>query len=215
MIPNPDQGKRIKTQLTGRNAFDMRFAVTASDEYAAVDYFTFGKTSNFTGARMTGFTVELLDANGDPMSLADLPESVLFNLDATDIGIGARLPDGLFGAGGNEGEIGFFSDGRAGISSTLSSDVLAFGALTNADYVALFGDAFLDDSMTPDGLFWDDNADPEDESALVAWNNIGGGGWTYGALATAANIDGRLAELAAALGVEVADLGYVDGGLVP
>lgn len=208
-------GKRIKTRLTGRNPFDITMRTTSSATYPSVDYFTFGKTSNYTGARITGFTVELLDENGDPMSLSDPANAVLFNLAATDIGLGAKLPEGLFGEGGHEGNIGFFSDTNAGFTRLTSTDVLEFGALTNGDYVGFFGDSLLDNSMTPDGLFWDDNDDPDDESALVAWNNLSGGGWTYGTLETPADIDDRLQELADALGVDVGDLGYVDGGLVP
>ncbi len=223
MANNPDiycdseggSGKRIKTQLTGRNPFDITLRTTASADHPSVDYFTFGKVSNFTGARMTGFSLELLDADGNPMGQLDPSNAVLFNLDAADIGLGARLPDGLFGAGGQEGEVGFFSDGRASLALTASDDVLTFGALSNEDYVANFGTGFIDNTMTPDGLFWDDNNDPADEAALVAWNNIAGGGWTYGTLGTDADIDARLAELASTLGVDVAALGYVDGQLVP
>lgn len=208
-------GKRVKTQLTGPSPFDMRIRTVASATYPTVDYFTFGKTSNFTGARMTGFSLQLLDANGNAMGTLAPSDAVLFNLNATDIGIGARLPDGLFGAGGQEGEIGFFSSSRASLASTTSVDALTFAALSNTEYLANFGDSFIDNTMTPDGLFWDDNNDPTDESALVAWNDLSNGGWTYGTLDTAANIDARLTELATALGVSVADLGYVDGGLVP
>ncbi|MEL0438036.1 choice-of-anchor F family protein [Phycobacter sp. K97] len=208
-------GKRIKTQLTGSSAFDIRLRTVASATYPSVDYFTFGKTSNFTGARMTGFSLQLLDADGNAMGTLAPSEAVLFNLAATDIGIGARLPDGLFGAGGQEGDIGFFSSDRAALARTTAVDELTFGALNNAEYLASFGDSFIDDTMTPDGLFWDDNNDPTDESALVAWNDLSNGGWTYGTLDIAANIDARLTELATALGVSVADLGYVAGGLVP
>jgi len=208
-------GKRVKTQLTGPVPFEMRLSTTPSVDNPIVDYFTFGKTSNYTGARMTGFSLELLDVDGNSMGTLDPADAVLFNLDATDIGLGARLPDGLFGSGGQEGDIGFFSDEKAGLSLTTSSDTLDFGALSNAVYVSHFGTAMLDNSMTPDGLFWDDNDDPTDESALVAWNNLAGGGWTYGTLDTAANIDARLDELAAALGVDVADLEYTANGIVP
>lgn len=218
-------GKRIKVQLTGADPFNMRFQTVPNGEVfdetgapvdtSSVDYFTFGKVSNFTGARITGFTLSLLDADGNPMGELDPSDAVLFNLDATAIGLGARLPDGLFGAGGQEGDIGFFSDARAGLALTPTEDVLTFGALSNAVFVENFGTALLDDTMVPDGLFWDDNDDPDDESALVAWDNIAGGGWTYGTLDTPEAIDDRLEELADALGVDVADLEYAAGELVP
>ncbi|HEV8036961.1 choice-of-anchor F family protein [Yoonia sp.] len=245
----PGSGKRIKTWLTGPDPFDMTFQ-TSSDPYlitdpanealpivtdgvvdtSSVDYFTFGKTSNFTGARITSFSLELLDANGNPMGDLDAANAVLFLRDGLDpkLAGGAGLPDGLFGAGGNEGDIGFFSDAKAQPTLTPESDVMTFGAFTNTVYVANFGTAFLDDTMVPDGLFWDDNADPDDESALIAWNNIGGDGWTYGTLALTEIPDDlpgsedppvllpeRLEELAATLGVSVEDLNYVAGGAVP
>lgn len=223
MASNPDvycdsaggSGKRIKTYLTGRNSFDINLRTTPSATYSSVDYFSFGKVSNFTGARINGYTVELLDADGNSMGELAPEDAVLFNLDATDVGLGARLTDGLFGAGGQEGNIGFISEDRAGLSSVKTTDTLDFGGISNAEHLEYFGDSILDNSMVPDGIFWDDNDNPDDEGALVAWNNVGGGGWTYGNLDTAANIDARLSELAASLGVTVAELGYTAGGLVP
>lgn len=208
-------GKRVKTWLTGPSPFDIRLRTQSSAEFPTVDYFTFGKTSNFTGARITGLSLQLLASDGTPMGALDPANAVLFNTAATGIGLGARLPDGLFGAGGQEGEIGFFDPDRATLSLTPSADALDFGALTNTYYVTNFGTAMLDNSMLPDGLFWDDNGDPSDESALVAWNNIAGGGWTYGIIELPENIDARLAELAASLGVTVPELGYAAGALVP
>ncbi|KQB95870.1 hypothetical protein AL073_14465 [Loktanella sp. 1ANDIMAR09] len=236
----PGSGKRIKTWLTGPEPFEMTFQ-TNSDPYfdeesnlvdtSSVDYFTFGKVSNFTGARITGFSLELRDADGVLMDPSDPANAVLFNLAATKIGLGGRLVDGLFGEGGNEGDIGFFSESRAGFTSDFSENILAFGtasgadaAFTNSDYTAAFGDFFLDNTMVPDGLFWDDNDNPDDESALIAWYNIADGEWNYGNLALTEVPDDlpgsveppvllpeRLAELAATLGVEVDDLDYASG----
>ena len=223
-------GKRIKTWLTGRAPFDMRirtsptFTNQAGEavDVSSVDYFNFGKFSNFTGARITGVSIELLAADGTLMGTLDPANAVLFNLDPdvmANLGNGARIVDGLFGAGGNEGEIGFFSDATAGFSLVRSVDTLDFGSaanlLSNPFYVANFGTAMLDNSMIPEGLFWDDNGDPSDESALVAWNNIAAGGWIYGNLALPATLPARLEELAASLGVTVADLAYTPGALVP
>lgn len=211
-------GKRIKTRLTGPEALDIRMRTTPSDEFAEVDYFTFGKTSNLTGARITDLSIQLLDADGNLMNPETPEAAVLFNLAASAIGLGANLPDGLYGSGGNEGEIGFFSDDAAELDLAASANTLDFGALSNADghYATYFGNALLDDTMVPDGLFWDDNADPADESALIAWNNISGGGWTYGIIELGDDaIEARKIELAAALGVEVDALNYVPGGPVP
>ncbi|WP_342070062.1 choice-of-anchor F family protein [Yoonia algicola] len=95
----PGSGKRIKTWLTGPDPFDMTFQ-TSNEPYlitdptngivgsvvdtSSVDYFTFGKTSNFTGARITSFTLELLDAAGNPMGELDAADAVLFLRDGLD-----------------------------------------------------------------------------------------------------------------------------------
>ena len=250
----PGSGKRIKTQLTGPDPFDMTFQ-TSSDPYlitdpanealpivtdgvvdtSSVDYFTFGKTSNFTGARITSFTLELLDADGNPMGgdigdpQADAVQFIYNDSDDDDAGEltdiidpklagGAGLPDGLFGEGGNEGDIGFFSDQKAQPETSVTRDVFTFDGMSSGGdnvYGTFFGDSFLDDTMVPDGLFWDDNDDPTDESALVAWYNVAEGEWTYGNLAASVeDTNTRLAELADALGVEVLDLEF-DSGVVP
>lgn len=199
----------------------------ASLETPSVDYFTFGKTSNYTGARITSFSLELLDADGNLMGTLDPENAVLFLTEGLDPKVlgGAGLPDGLFGEGGNEGDIGFFSGDKANPTIvTRTGDITNFEGMSSGGdnvYGTFFGDAFLDDTMVPDGLFWDDNDDPTDESALVAWNNIGGAGgvtpgWTYGTLALDADIPARLQELADALGVvDPADLDYEPGGSVP
>lgn len=223
-------GKRIKNRLTGMSPFDTRLR-TSTKEYintdtdtdevidtSSVDYFTFGKMSNFTGARITGFDIELLDKDGNPMGALTPENAVLFNLDATSVGLGARLVDGLYGDGGEDGdsEIGFFSNERTPFALESSSDKLTFGALSNADYVKYFGTGFLDNTMVPDGLFfWGEGIPLTDEASLLAWNNPSEGAWIYGLVAPDDSLDDKLVELAALLGVTVDDLDYEVGGVVP
>jgi len=252
MANNPDiycdsargSGKRIKVQLFGPTPFDITYrtlpgAVDSIGENfstvggsgstvvdtRSVDYFTFGKVSNLTGARITGYTLQLLDADGALMNAT--AGGVLFNLDASAIGLNSNLPDGLFGNGGNEGNIGFFTSEQADFELGQSdqggaSNVLEFGrqddpgitaAIDNAFHTDNFGDAFLDDIMVPDGLFWDDNNDPTDESALVAWYDIGGSGWTFGNLdADSSVVDTLLDEIEAELGLADDALSGVGAG---
>ena len=103
-------GKRIKTWLTGPTAFDMRIRTSPTYinqageavDVSSVEYFNFGKVSNFTGARITGMSIELLAADGTPMGTLDPSSAVLFELDPAviaNLGNGARLVDGLFGEG--------------------------------------------------------------------------------------------------------------------
>ena len=126
-----------------------------------VDYFTFGKISNFTGARITGLNIEVLDKDGKLMDPTDPANAVLFNTAATKIGLGASLTDGLFGNGGQEGEdeasTGFFvSDTKAVFTKdAVALNKLEFGALTLDGYTKHFGEGYLDNTMVPDGMFWD------------------------------------------------------------
>jgi uncharacterized protein YhjY with autotransporter beta-barrel domain len=223
----PGSGKRIKNYLTGMDAFDTRLRTSSAPyikedssiaDTSKVDYFTFGKMSNFSGARMTGFDMQLLDKDGNLMDELDPDNAVLFNDAAKKIGFGAGLTDGLFGGGGQEGDIGFFSDAKTKFDLNLitsSGNTLNFGELTNTEYNELFGKGYLDNSMVPDGIFWDDNDILDDEGALIAWNNPSKGGWTYGTLDIAENLDARLEALALALKVDIADLDYASGKLVP
>jgi hypothetical protein len=192
--------------------------------------------SNFTGARITGYAIQILDANGNLMDPSDPATAVLFNRnqDVIDnLGLGARIVDGLFGNGGNEGTIGFFNDERAGFSLTDEDAQLLFGAaidpatalISNAAFNAAFGNAMLDNGMIPDGIFWDDNADPTDEGVLLAWfdyrENGGAGGWVWGNLeADPVDLEARAQAIADALGVTVTTtavdaLGYASGTALP
>lgn len=234
MANNPDilcdaaqgAGKRIKTRLTGPTPFDMRLSVAPSG--GVTEYFTYGKTSNLTGARITSFTFVLGTGSGAsfvPLTAAE--GAVLF-----DSGLIPRfnLPDGLFGGGGQEASgIGFFDTERAQMAPTNDLFQITTDSLVNPTHAALFGTALLDNSMIPTGMFWDASATglPDDEVVLIAWYHTGDGVWRYGNLGQAvapddapadfATLDTRLEALAASLGVTVAELGTngTDGAAIP
>ncbi|WP_217639299.1 choice-of-anchor F family protein [Salinihabitans flavidus] len=225
----PGSGKRIKNYLYGPGPFDTLLRTTPSADHPQVDYFTFGKISNFAPARITGFSIELLDADGNPMSDRDAAEAVLFNLDPDlhrSTAPSIHLVHGLFGNGGQEADTGFFSGDDADFVLTESSDVLDLGAILMAEdsdgdgtidtfYADNFGDAMLFDAIVPDGIFWDETPDiADDEGALLTWYHSGDETWYYGTLGTAGSteLDDKLAAIAADLGVTVAELGYTAGG---
>ena len=221
-------GKRIKTRLTGPGGIDLRLQTSASS--GITEYFTFGKTSNLTGARVTGLAFALGTGTGDsftPVDASDPEASVLW-----DQGLVPRfqLPDGLFGGGGQEATgVGFFDDARATMVATNTPTLITTAPLTNSFHLDNFGTALLDNSMIPDGMFWDASSTglPDEESVLIAWYNPSAGGWVYGNLGTNtppsdapadfATLDDRLAALADSLGVTVADLGTTgdDGAPIP
>lgn len=255
----PGDGKRYKTNLTGRGPLDLAFATSNSG--GVTEYFNFGKTTNQTDARLLGFDMQLGTGTGTDFVVMDTalaPEAGVFfdqlvplsaralewpGLDGATEGQNPLqrifFPGGLFGSGGQEGEIGFFTavpDGltsaeiddfltaaSSGFVAVPSADLTAIDAsfLFGAEHLALFGDGLLPRSIIPTGLFWDDNDNPNDESALIAWFSPAEDAWIYGSIAlddpgTAENeVDLRLAELAAAAGVDVTDLQYTPGDTVP
>ena len=82
--------------------------------------------------------------------------AVLFDEDSNSL---FRLPDGLFGQGGQgEGQpvgVGFFSDTDVLVSNpadTVNRNVVATGTnfITNPSHVAKFGTAILDNTMVPE-----------------------------------------------------------------
>lgn len=239
----PGTGNRYKTFLTGNGPMDLVFTTASSG--GITEYFNFAKTSNTTGARIESLQLVLGTGTGDgfvAMDPSDPSNAVLFDqlsalsgqavdwpfLDGSGEGQSPLqrvwFPDGLFGNGGQEGDIGFFSTDRAGYIVSQSDDgtILTIYDLTNADHSALFGDMLLSRNMLPDGMFWDETvADTTDEDALIAWYDNradgGNGAWVWGNMnANAIDAEPRLDALAAALGLaDRSELSYVAGGEVP
>ena len=194
----PGSGKRIKANTTGPAPFDQTFTVRSTG--GVTEYFTFGKLTNQTGKRILGFRLVLGKGTGRDFKAIDpsspLARSIRFD-GLTAItpkaaewpGLGGKttgqnplqrvfLPDGLFGNGGQEGDIGFFSDERAGFVLVQTKDglrLLTDGLFDGADDAHLinFGDGLLDRSQVPEAIFFDDDGDPSTESKLVAWLKAG------------------------------------------
>jgi uncharacterized protein with beta-barrel porin domain len=227
----PGSGKRVKTQLTGPVPLDMRFAVTPSG--GITEYFTYGKTSNLTGARITSFSFILGTGSGDNFVALNPADAAATNvLFDTDLIPRFNLPDGLFGSGGQEATgIGFFDADEATMAETNELFQITTASLTNDFLADNFGTALLDNSMIPDGMFWDasNTALPDEEAVLIAWYDSGDSVWRYGNLGVDewsgsgpapegfATLDERLAALALSLGVEVSALETdgTDGAPIP
>ncbi|MCA0044593.1 choice-of-anchor F family protein [Celeribacter litoreus] len=219
MASNPDllcnapsgSGKRIKTRLTGKDGMDISLSTESTGD--VTEYYFFGKTSNLSGARMTGYQLEIGTGTGDDFTAFttnDPTFAALFDVEFTDGSF--NLPDGLFGDGGQESDAGFFDDASQAEmnTDTLTAALIELGEISsNAVYTALFGNGYLDDSQIPDGYFFDvtDYEVDADEPALLAWYNVSEGAWVYG------NVDDEVVTYAEAeFGF---DIGYVAGGEVP
>ncbi|WP_417260597.1 choice-of-anchor F family protein [Celeribacter sp.] len=213
-------GKRVKTRLTGADGMDISLSTQSTGD--VTEYYVYGKTSNLTGARMIGYTLELGTGTGDAFTAFDATDpayQALFDLQFADGNF--NLPDGLFGNGGNEGDTGFFDGGDKAVMDTdqFEEALIKLGEMTgNAKYDELFGTGFLDDSQVPDGFFFDMSSFDEeaDEPKLVAWHNVSTGAWVYGTLGLAGpELDDKLQNLADTLGVGLGSLAYTPGDDVP
>ncbi|WP_417248962.1 choice-of-anchor F family protein [Celeribacter sp.] len=213
-------GKRVKTRLTGADGMDISLSTQSTGDIT--EYYVYGKTSNLTGARMVGYTLELGTGTGDDFTAFDASDpayQALFDLQFD--GGKFNLPDGLFGNGGNEGDTGFFDGGDKAVMNTVQFEdaLIKLGEMTgNATYDQLFGNGFLDDSQVPDGFFFDMSSFDEeaDEPKLVAWHNVSTGAWVYGTLGLAGDeLDEKLQNLADTLGVDLGSLDYIPGDDVP
>ncbi|MCR8724979.1 choice-of-anchor F family protein [Frigidibacter sp. ROC022] len=227
-------GKRWKSWLQGPAGFDMMFLTAASG--GVTEYFNYGKLTNFSGARVAGFSFVLGTGSGadftpvaaggaDGVSFDNLVAATSKSGEWPTVSTGDLeqnplqrffFPGGLFGDGGQEGVVGFFSTDRAGFEVIANADLtrLDTGVFFNADHLALFGDGLLDRSRLPDGVFWDQDGDPDTEAKVIAWYNSGADEWQYGNVADdpdTAGIDEQaefLQALADELGVAVGDLGH-------
>lgn len=207
-------GKRIKNRLTGFGAFDTVYNVTPTG--GTTEYFTYGKLTNLTPARLTGFKVIVGTGTGDdfvPISQTEEPLSMdqvaaLTSAQALNWpGNGgvdgqnplqrAWFPDGLYGGGGQEGETGYFETESSGfIFIPEGTDTLTTNGMFGG-YSALFGAGLLSSSQLPNGLFFDGDGDPATEAELLYWQ--AGDLWLdgNGVVQDAATIEALLADPAA------------------
>ncbi len=168
---------------------DLVFNVEA--EPGSRDYQVFQKINNWTGKRLQGFTVQLGFGVGSEFTAVTDTEVALENLNISvpsEIWAPTQLANfsaGLFGPlDKHTGERGFFDpDTRAGFyieeyGSTELTDTLHSGATLGSNYSnvpAGAGEAanqfgtWLPNTFLPDGVFFDDDGNPETDAALLAW----------------------------------------------
>ncbi|MEE4110170.1 MAG: choice-of-anchor F family protein, partial [Halieaceae bacterium] len=228
----PATGNRYKLRLDATSPFDLRFSVAPSG--GITEYFNFGKVTNETDARILSFDMVLGTGTGSNFTVMDPSDpaaAVLFdNLTPIttsdwDDFLGGQtdgqnplqrvfFPGGLFGSGGQEGAIGFFDTERAAFVAIQNADgtIINVSDLTQANgstfFQDNFGTALIATNMLPDGIFWDENDDPSDESSLIAWFDHSRDAWVWGNLSIDDGTDGAYtyAQLAAALGITETEL---------
>ncbi|WP_192813926.1 choice-of-anchor F family protein [Halomonas smyrnensis] len=216
----PGSGKRVKNNLTGMGAFDTVYNVRSSG--GTTEYFNYGKVTNQTGARMTGFKIVLGTGTGEDFTRADLSsEAAQLTMDnlvalseraqeypgADGLTEGqnplqrAFFPGGLFGSGGQEGEFGYFTPegtdaDRVGFFFVPDgTDTLeATELFSTFGYINFFGSGLLDRTQVPEALFQIDPEDPDGEAILRYWK--AGDLWLDGSgvVQDQAEIDALLAQ---------------------
>lgn len=209
----PRTSKRVKYRLTGMNPLDTVFT-TANSDGGTTEYFNFTKITNETGARLEGFKVQIGTGTGSDFVPSNATASEIAGLLQFDQGdnprkTSANVPCGLFGTGcgGNPEEVGYFEDANTDETDkdifplVFGTDTLDFGALENNDYATIVGSGLLSTNQLPDGLFADDGDDTT-EDPLVVWKAPGSDTWLneYGEPLTQAEVDEKIAEVAAEIG---------------
>ncbi|WP_197408094.1 MULTISPECIES: choice-of-anchor F family protein [unclassified Guyparkeria] len=175
----PRSSKRVKNHLTGMGAFDTVY--TTASTGGTTEYFNYGKLTNDTGARLTGFKVIVGTGTGSDFVAAD--DTTLAGLLSLDGQQGdnqdprANVPCGLFGSGcAHTDEVGYFElqdgtdDGNDQFTFQLdgTDTLVAVRGSIEDDYLAVVGDGILSSNQVPDGLFLDDG-DPDTEDDLLYW----------------------------------------------
>ena len=179
-------------------AVDMVFNVEGPAE--AHRYQVFQKINNYTGARLSGYTLEIGFGVGEnfepaathPWAALELdigigdrpkpdPNTGLYNI--WDIDQLANFSHGLWGPMEDPKyfpEDGFFSDTRTGYVVSLSLDAtkissgLTLDEVLGGNYEALFGE-WLPSVWQPEAILWDDDNNPETDDTLMAyWADVDG-----------------------------------------
>jgi hypothetical protein len=158
-----DSGKRFKLNATQVAPLDLVFDVADDDTDKL--YRVFGKISNKTAGRFSGFRVDLGFGIGDDFQ-PSLDTDQLALVEASVLG---RFPGGLFGGSASEGDPFFTVDAAVLWSDEAVSgeDLLAtYGMPTQ--YADIFGD-WLPNQWVPTGWFYDFDGNPATDDELLAW----------------------------------------------
>ncbi|MFC2073420.1 choice-of-anchor F family protein [Campylobacterota bacterium] len=163
------------------NPIDLVFNLDTNDRSAAPRrYQVFQKINNYTGMRLEGYKIEVLDENGTINPSADIK----FSLDLStkpsfdeESGYQAVFSNGLWGPKDDIvrdiphfTEDGFFDKVRAGFTQEGNGTATVTGGpdTLNSNYVDLFG-IWLPSKWAPYGIFWDDDNDTTTDNELVAF----------------------------------------------
>ncbi len=162
---------------------DIVFNLDDTDTNTTVrGYQVLQKINNYTGMRLDGYTVEVLDENGSKNDALTLSLGIGENntVDPTediwDITERANFSHGLWGPYQKVGDVvrfenGFFDFKRSYYPVTLdgtNQSISYAGLLEGGNYQSIFGN-WLPSIWAPYGVFHDDDQDPNTDAALMAF----------------------------------------------
>ncbi|MFC2073421.1 choice-of-anchor F family protein [Campylobacterota bacterium] len=158
--------------------FDLKFKLDSNDASTAkVRYQVFQKINNYTGMRLNGYTLEVLDGSGQPNPNLTLSLGIGENPDSNGPDVFgysefANFAHGLWGPPDEHfTEQGFFDDVRVYYPVTLNNanNTISYaGPLLGGNYQELFGN-WVTNVWAPTGIFFDDDNDPSTDAELVAY----------------------------------------------
>jgi len=154
----------------------------ASGDNSIQKYQVLHKINNYTGLRLDGYKIEVLNGNGAKNGNLTLSlDSSLWSVE--DL---SNFSHGLWGPVDNHFPVqGFFDDLTSYYPVELSADnqIISYvGSLKGGNYQAIFGN-WVYSEIAPEGIFFDDDGNPDTDAALLAyWGNpLGTGeGWHRG-----------------------------------
>lgn len=156
------------------NPIDLVFNLVEGDT-TTLRYQVLQKINNYTGMRLDGYTVEVLDATGtiNPALTLSIGLGENAGTDIWDTEDMANYSHGLWGPMDNHFPTdGFFDSKRAGFvvdSNGHGTSTLVGGPTTlGGNYTKLFG-SWLPSKWQPTGIFWDNDNDPLTDAELVAF----------------------------------------------
>jgi len=129
------------------------------------------KINNYTDKRLDGYTVEVLDAKGQPNTALTFSLGIGENAgtDIWDETERANFSDGLWGD--SHTEAGFFDDAKVYYPVALSpaNDTISYsGDLKGGNYQMIFGN-WIPSAWEPTGILWDDDNDASTDAVLMAF----------------------------------------------
>jgi len=165
---------------TWGNPIDLVFNLSEGDP-STQRYQVFQKINNYTGKRLDGYKIEVLDANGNVNPNLTLSIGLGEGDEGSDIWKANQLSNfahGLWGAASTTGsknephfeEDGFFDNLRTyyDVSHPTPSVLSYVGPLSGGNYQEIFGN-WLPSIWEPTGVFHDDDMDPETDGVLKAF----------------------------------------------